>query len=49
MNSYSRKSELQRLNDCLKNNELAMTMTMTMVILRKVSYQVQVNLQIKVD
>ena len=47
MNSYSRKSELQRLNDCLKNNELAMTMTM--VIQRKVSYQVQVNLQIKVD
>ena len=41
--SQSTKSDLQSLKDCVKKNELIMA------VQRKVSYQIQIHTQIKVN
>ena len=41
--SQSKKNELQSLKDCVKKNELIMA------VQRKVSYQIQIHTQIKVN
>ena len=43
VNNYSKKSELQSLKDCVEKNGLIMA------VQRKVSYQIQIHMQIKVE